>query len=191
VAERGPVESFPSRAAWRAWLEAEHARSDGVWLKLAKRGSGHASVTNDEALDVALCFGWIDGQRVGFDDAWFLQRYTPRRRASRWSQRNRDKALALIEAGEMEAAGHAEIERAKADGRWDAAYPGRAGMTVPDDLQAALDADPAASAAFAALDGTNRYSVLYRVADAKRPETRARRIASFVAMLAAGEKPHP
>jgi uncharacterized protein YdeI (YjbR/CyaY-like superfamily) len=191
VAERGPVESFPSRAAWRAWLEAEHARSDGVWLKLAKRGSGHASVTNDEALDVALCFGWIDGQRVGFDDAWFLQRFTPRRRASRWSQRNRDKALALIEAGEMEAAGHAEIERAKADGRWDAAYPGRAGMTVPDDLQAALDADPAAAAAFAALDGTNRYSVLYRVADAKRPETRARRIASFVAMLAAGEKPHP
>jgi uncharacterized protein YdeI (YjbR/CyaY-like superfamily) len=191
VAERGPVEAFESRAAWRTWLEAEHARSDGVWLKLAKRGSGHASVTHDEALDVALCFGWIDGQRVGFDDAWFLQRFTPRRRASRWSQRNRDKVLALIEAGEMTPAGHAEIERAKADGRWDAAYPGRAGMTVPDDLQAALDADPAAAAAFAALDRTNRYSILYRVGDAKRPETRARRIATFVAMLAAGEKPHP
>lgn len=191
MAERGPIESFPSRAAWRAWLETEHQRSDGVWLKLAKRGSGHESVTNDEAIDVALCFGWIDGQRVGFDDEWFLQRYTPRRRASRWSQRNRDKALALIEAGEMTPAGHAEIERAKADGRWDAAYPGRAGMEVPDDLRAALDADPAASEAFAKLDGTNRYSILYRIGDAKRPETRARRIATFVAMLAAGDKPHP
>ena len=191
MGERGPIESFPSRAAWRAWLSAEHERSDGVWLKLAKRGSGIASVSHDEALDVALCFGWIDGQRVGFDEAWYLQRFTPRRKASRWSQRNRDKVLALIEAGEMSPSGLAEIERARADGRWDAAYPGRAGMTVPDDLRAALEDDAAASAAFDALDGTNRYSILYRVHDAKRPETRARRIATFVAMLARGETPHP
>jgi uncharacterized protein YdeI (YjbR/CyaY-like superfamily) len=191
MAERGPIESFPSRAAWRAWLATEHDRSDGVWLKVAKRGSGSASVTHDEALDVALCFGWIDGQRVGFDDDWYLQRFTPRRRASRWSQRNRDKALALHEAGEMEAPGLAEIERARADGRWDAAYPGRAGMTVPDDLRAALDADAAAAEAFAGLDRTNRYAILYRIQDAKRPETRARRIAKYVAMLVAGDTLHP
>ena len=191
MAERSPIEWFPTREAWRDWLVAEHDRSDGVWLKLARRASGEASPTHDEALDVALCFGWIDGQRVGFDDRWFLQRFTPRRKASRWSQRNRDKVLALIDAGEMRPRGLAEIERAKADGRWDAAYPGRAGMTVPDDLQAALDAEPAAAQAFAELDGTNRYSILYRLQDAKRPETRARRLAGFVAMLAAGDKLHP
>ena len=185
-----PVETFPTREAWRAWLAAEHERSGGLWLKLAKRDAGVESITYDEALDVALCFGWIDGQKRGFDDEWWLQRFTRRKRASRWSQRNRDKAVALIEAGEMQPAGHREVERAQADGRWDAAYAGPATMTVPDDLQAALDADPAAREAFAELDRQNRYAILYRVGDAKRPETRARRIATYVAMLAAGDTIH-
>jgi uncharacterized protein YdeI (YjbR/CyaY-like superfamily) len=191
MAERAPIEWFPSRAAWHDWLAAEHDRSDGVWLKLAKRGSGETSLSYDEALDVALCFGWIDGRRAAHDDDWWLQRFTPRRARSRWSQRNRDKAVALIEAGEMRPPGLAEVERARADGRWDAAYAGPAAITVPDDLRAALDADPAASEAFAGLDGQNRYSILYRIQDAKRPQTRARRIAKYVAMLAAGDKPYP
>jgi uncharacterized protein YdeI (YjbR/CyaY-like superfamily) len=185
------MEWFPTREAWHDWLAAEHERSDGVWLKLAKRGSGEASPTYDEALDVALCFGWIDGQKAALDDAWWLQRFTPRRPTSRWSQRNCDKAVALLDAGAMHPAGVAEVERARADGRWDAAYAGPATMTVPDDLRAALDAEPAAAEAFAGLDGRNRYSILYRVQDAKRPETRARRIARFVAMLGAGERLYP
>lgn len=186
-----PILAFATPAAWQEWLAAEHATAPGVWLKLAKRASGNASVSYAEALDVALCFGWIDGQKRPFDDAWWLQRFTPRTRASRWSQVNRGKVLALIDAGRMQPAGMREVERARADGRWDAAYPGRRGMTVPDDLQAALDADPAASAYFATLDPANRYAVLYRVQDAKRPATRAKRIAQYVAMLAAGEKLHP
>jgi uncharacterized protein YdeI (YjbR/CyaY-like superfamily) len=191
VPDELPILPFASAAAFEAWLEREHATAGGVWLKIAKKGSGIASVTHAEALDVALCFGWIDGQKRPFDDAWWLQRFTPRKRASRWSQVNRGKVLALIDAGRMQPAGMREVERARADGRWDAAYPGRHGMTVPDDLQAALDADPAASAYFATLDRANRYAVLYRVQDAKRPATRAKRIERYVAMLAAGEKLHP
>jgi uncharacterized protein YdeI (YjbR/CyaY-like superfamily) len=186
-----PVAQFHSREAWREWLEREHSRSDGVWLKLAKRGAGVPSVTYEEALDVALCFGWIDARKRGLDDEWWLQRFTPRTRASKWSRRNRDKAKALIEAGEMRSAGLREVERAQADGRWEAAYAGSATATVPEDLQAALDAAPAAAEAFAGLDSRNRYSILYRIADAKRPETRARRIEKFVAMLAAGERLYP
>jgi uncharacterized protein YdeI (YjbR/CyaY-like superfamily) len=191
MAERAPIEWFASREAWHDWLAGEHDRSDGVWLKLAKRGSGGTSLSYDEALDVALCFGWIDGQRAAHDDDWWLQRFTPRRARSRWSQRNRGKAVALIEAGEMRPPGLAEVERARADGRWDAAYAGPAAIAVPDDLRAALDMEPAASEAFAGLDSQNRYSILYRIQDAKRPETRARRIAKYVAMLAAGDKPYP
>jgi uncharacterized protein YdeI (YjbR/CyaY-like superfamily) len=186
-----PILAFESPAAWEEWLAAEHAAAPGVWLKLAKRGSGHASVTYAEALEVALAYGWIDGQKGRFDDAWWLQRFTPRKPASRWSQVNRDKALALIAAGRMQPAGMREVERARADGRWDAAYASQRNMTVPDDLRAALDANPAASAFFAALDSANRYAVLYRVQDAKKPETRARRIEQYVAMLAAHEKLHP
>ena len=186
-----PILTFASPPAWEAWLAAEHATSPGVWLKLAKRGSGHASVTYAEALDVALAFGWIDGRKGRFDDAWWLQRFTPRTPTSRWSQVNRGKALALIEAGRMQPAGMREVERARADGRWDAAYAGQRTIDVPDDLRAALDADPAASAFFATLDAANRYAVLYRVQDAKRPATRARRIERFVAILAAGERLHP
>jgi uncharacterized protein YdeI (YjbR/CyaY-like superfamily) len=191
VPERKPIASFATAADWRAWLADEHERSGGVWLKLAKAGAAERTVTYDEALDVALCFGWIDGQKAGFDDAYWLQRFTPRKPSSRWSQRNRDKAEALIAAGEMHDAGLREVQRARDDGRWDAAYAGSAAATVPDDLAAALAADPAAAEAFAGLDRANRYAILYRVGDAKRPETRARRIAKYVAMLAAGEKLHP
>jgi uncharacterized protein YdeI (YjbR/CyaY-like superfamily) len=185
-----PILAFESPAAWEEWLAAEHAAAPGVWLKVAKRASGQASVTYAEALDVAIAYGWIDGQKGRFDDAWWLQRFTPRKRASRWSRVNRDKALALIAAGRMQPAGMREVERARADGRWEAAYASQRNMTVPDDLRAALDANPAASTFFAALDGANRYAVLYRVQDAKKPETRARRIEQYVAMLAAGEKLH-
>jgi uncharacterized protein YdeI (YjbR/CyaY-like superfamily) len=186
-----PIEAFPSRDAWREWLRAEHERSSGVWLKLARRGGGEVSVTYEEALDVALCFGWIDARKRGLDEQWWLQRFTPRTPSSRWSRRNRDKAEALMASGEMHAAGLREVERARADGRWDAAYAGSATATVPDDLREALDAVPAAAEAFAGLDSRNRYSILYRVGEAKRAETRARRIAKFVDMLAAGERLYP
>src|ERR671936_2069902 len=158
---------------------------------MAKKASGIPSVAYPEVLDTALCFGWIDGRRNALDDTYFLQRFTPRRPRSRWSKINREKAEALIAAGRMRPAGLREVERAKADGRWDAAYEGQASATVPDDLQAALDADGRARAFFDALNATNRYSIIYRVNDAKRPETRARRIAKYVAMCAAGEKIYP
>jgi uncharacterized protein YdeI (YjbR/CyaY-like superfamily) len=186
-----PVLPFPSAEAWERWLEENHARSDGLWLKIAKKASGVESVTHAEALEAALCFGWIDGQRDRLDETWFLQRFTPRRSRSRWSQVNREKAEELIAQGRMRPAGLREVERAKDDGRWEAAYPSASRIEVPDDLRAALDAVPAAAELFERLDGTNRYAILYRVHDAKRPETRARRIERFVAMLARGEKPHP
>ena len=167
---------------WAAWLEVNHARSTGVWLTIAKRGSAVATPSYDEAVDLALCWGWIDGQKRALDEGAWLQRFTPRGPRSRWSRRNRDKAAELIDRGAMKAAGLAEVERARADGRWDAAYEGQRSATVPDDLQAALDADPEAAAFFATLTGANRYAILYRVGEAKRPETRARRIETFVAM---------
>jgi uncharacterized protein YdeI (YjbR/CyaY-like superfamily) len=185
-----PVLPFATAEAWEAWLEREHASAPGVWLRLAKKESGIASVTYAEALDVALCFGWIDGQRRAFDAAWFLQHFTPRSRGSRWSKRNTEHAERLIAAGAMRPAGLAQVEAARADGRWEAAYAGPSSATVPPDLQAALDANPAAAVFFATLRGANRYAILYRVQDAKRPETRARRIDRFVAMLARGETLH-
>ena len=182
-----PQISFASAAEWEAWLEEHHPASDGVAVKIAKKGSGIASVAYPEVLDIALCFGWIDGRRNALDDRFFLQRFGPRRARSRWSQINREKAEALIEQGRMRPAGLAEVERAKADGRWDAAYAGQRSMGIPDDLQRELDARPHAAAFFAGLSSQNRYSILYRLQDAKRPETRARRLAKFVAMLEAGE----
>lgn len=153
----------PDRAAWRAWLDANESVSDGVWLVLAKKGvTDPTSLGYQEALAEALCSGWIDGQRRSRDAATFVQRYTPRRKASLWSQRNISLVAALIEEGRMRQAGHAEIERAKADGRWERAYAGAGSIEVPEDLQAALDASPAASAAFAELKGQNRYAVLWR-----------------------------
>lgn len=186
-----PALPFASRSAWATWLDQQHASSDGIWLKIAKKGCGIESVTYAEALEVALCYGWIDGQKRSFDDAYWLQRFTPRRARSKWSQINRAKATELIEQRRMQPSGLLEVERAKADGRWDAAYASQSKITVPADLQAALDADPRARAFFAKLDSPNRYAILYRIHDAKRPETRTRRIAQFVAMLAEGKTLHP
>lgn len=182
-----PVLSFASKDEFSAWLAENHAGSDGLWVKIAKKGTGVESVAVTESLDVALCFGWIDGQRKALDDTYFLQKYTPRRARSKWSKRNVGLVAKLIDAGEMRPAGHAEIERAKADGRWDAAYDSQATMQVPPDLQAELDARPAAAAFFATLKSADRYSILFRLHDAKRPETRARRLEQFVAMLERGE----
>jgi uncharacterized protein YdeI (YjbR/CyaY-like superfamily) len=179
-------------AAWRAWLAAHHAESTGVSLVMAKKGvTDPTSLTYAEALDDALCFGWIDGRRNSRDEATFLQRFTPRRRASPWSARNVGKVEQLIAEGRMHAAGHAEIDRAKADGRWDRAYAGSATSTVPDDLAAALAAAPDAAAMFEVLSSQNRFAIILRVNEAKRPETRAKRIAQYVDMLTRGETIHP
>ena len=192
MADDPEVLPFATAQEWEAWLRAHHETvTAGVWIKFARKGSGIPTVTYRDALQVALRFGWIDGQARSHDESWYLQRFTPRRARSIWSKRNRDFATALIEAGEMEPAGLREVERAKADGRWDAAYDAPSTATVPDDLKAALDANPAAAEFFAGLDGRNRYAILHRVQTAKRPETRARRIETFVAMLAAGEKIYP
>ena len=175
---------------WDRWLSEHAAHAPGVWLELARKGSAIQTLSYDEAVESALCHGWIDGQKRALDDDVWLQRFTRRTRQSRWSRINRDKATALIEAGRMQPAGHAAVEAARADGRWERAYEGARTIAVPDDLQRRLDETPAAAACFATLDGANRYAVLYRIQDAKRPETRARRIETFVAMLARGEKLH-
>ena len=182
--------AFESQAAFEAWLEANHDSAPGVWVRFPRKGSGVAGITNVEAVEAALCFGWIDGQARKGDETWWEIRFTPRRARSKWSQVNVARIARLRAAGRMRPAGEREVERAQADGRWAAAYAPPSTATVPDDLQAALDADPAAAAFFAALDAQNRYAILHRVHDAKRPETRARRIAKFVAMCAAGEGLH-
>lgn len=190
VAHDTPMECA-NAASWTRWLERHHASAAGVWLRIAKKDSGIASIDHPAALEEALCWGWIDGQRKSDDAQYFLQRFTPRTRRSTWSQINRAKVPKLIDEGRMQPAGLAEIERAKADGRWDAAYEGVAAATVPPDLQAALDANKKAAKFFATLDSRNRFAVLFRTQGAKKPETRARRIAQFVEMLAKGEKIHP
>jgi uncharacterized protein YdeI (YjbR/CyaY-like superfamily) len=178
--------------AWRAWLNHHHDDSPGVWLVLAKKGVvDPTSLTYDQALDDALCHGWIDGQVRRLDEHTYRQRFTPRRARSPWSKRNVEIVKRLEAEGRMHAAGFAAVERAKADGRWDSAYAGQAGIEVPPDLEAALAAEPRASAMFEILTSQNRYAVLYRIGAAKRPETRARRIEQFVAMLARGESVHP
>lgn len=179
--------SFSSRQELEAWLAEHHASADELWIRFAKAGSGVPSVRSPEAIEIALCFGWIDGLRQAVDETYFRQRYTPRRARSRWSKINRAKAEALIASGAMRPAGLAEVERAKADGRWEAAYDSPRNMRVPEDLQAELDRRPAAAAAFATLNSTNRYAILYRLHDAKKPETRARRLERFVTMLERGE----
>jgi uncharacterized protein YdeI (YjbR/CyaY-like superfamily) len=185
-----PIIAFESEAAWEPWLDAHYADSEGLWLKIAKKDSGHASVSYAEALDVALCFGWIDGQKGKFDEQFWLQKFTPRRAKSPWSRINQEKVAALIAAGRMREAGLKEIERAKADGRWDAAYDSQSRIAIPDDLQAALDANPEAKAFFDTLNSANRYAVLYRVTTAKKAETQEKRIEQLIAMLNAGEKLH-
>jgi uncharacterized protein YdeI (YjbR/CyaY-like superfamily) len=186
-----PIVGFESPEAWETWLEANHGSSPGVWLKIAKKGSATASVTYDQALETALCYGWIDGQKKGFDDAAWLQKFTPRGPRSIWSKINREKVERLSAAGRMRPAGTAAVERAKEDGRWEAAYDGQSTATVPHDLRAALDASPRAGEFFATLNGANRYAILFRVQTAKKPETREKRIRDFIAMLERGETMHP
>jgi uncharacterized protein YdeI (YjbR/CyaY-like superfamily) len=186
-----PVLGFADQGAWESWLAEQHATSEGIWLKIPRRDSGAPGVSYPDALAVALCYGWIDGQKGRLDDEYWLQRFGPRRARSRWSKINTEKAAELIEAGLMQPAGLREVELARADGRWDAAYEGQRAMGVPEDLAAELARSEAAAAFFATLSSANRYAILYRVAEAKRPETRARRIAKYVAMLAAHETIHP
>jgi uncharacterized protein YdeI (YjbR/CyaY-like superfamily) len=186
-----PILAFASRAAWEQWLAEQHAVSRGIWLKIAKKGSGIDTVSYAEALEVALCYGWIDGQKGAYDENYFLQRFTARAARSKWSQVNREKATALIERGEMQPAGLREVQRAREDGRWDAAYEAQSRATVPDDLQRELAKNDAARAFFATLDRLNRYAILYRIGDARKPETRAARIATYVAMLGEGKTIYP
>ena len=186
-----PVIPFASREAWEAWLEEHHAASDGLWLKIAKKGSGIETVSYAEAFEVALCYGWIDGQKASFDDRYWLQRFTPRRPRSKWSKVNRQKATGLIEAGKMKPAGLREVELAKADGRWDAAYDAQSTATVPEDLRRELEKNDTAREFFARLDRRNRYAILFQIQDAKRPQTRARRIEKYVAMLSEQKKLYP
>jgi uncharacterized protein YdeI (YjbR/CyaY-like superfamily) len=186
-----PIVPFASRSAWEAWLEEQHATSSGLWLKIAKKGSGIETISYGEALEAALCYGWIDGQKASFDDHYWLQRFTPRRPRSKWSKVNRQKATELIEKGEMKPAGLREVERAKADGRWDAAYDAQSTATVPEDLRRELEKNDKARRFYATLDSTNRYAILYQIQDAKKPETRARRIEKYVAMLAEQKKLYP
>ncbi|MEO5772906.1 MAG: YdeI/OmpD-associated family protein [Sphingomicrobium sp.] len=185
-----PIMAFEDLAALERWLEARPPGSPGLWIKFAKAGSGIASVSKAEAIDAALCHGWIDGQLDKYDDKHWLVRFTPRKARSKWSQVNRARAIELIAAGRMRDGGMAQIEAAKADGRWDAAYAPASKAEVPPDLQAALDRNPEAAAFFATLTGANRYAILYRIGAVKKPETRARKIAEFVAMLERKETVH-
>jgi uncharacterized protein YdeI (YjbR/CyaY-like superfamily) len=186
-----PILLFANRTAFRTWLSAHHASHPGLWVRIAKAASPLQSITYAEALDLALCFGWIDGQKRSFDADSFLQKFTPRQKRSPWSKRNREHVARLVAAGEMHPAGLAAVEAAKADGRWDRAYDSPGTATVPADLQAALDEHPEAKAFFETLKGRNRYAILYRIQTAVKPETRARRIAEFVAMLRRRETLYP
>jgi uncharacterized protein YdeI (YjbR/CyaY-like superfamily) len=186
-----PTLPFATPRAFADWLADHHAAARGIWLRFAKKASGRASITYAEAIDVALAWGWIDGQKQRGDEASWLQKFTPRGAKSVWSRINREKALRLIAAGAMQPAGLAAVERAREDGRWDLAYDPPSRATVPDDLQAALTKNARAAAFFLALDARNRYAVLWRVQTAKKAETRQKRIAAFVAMLARGDKRHP
>jgi uncharacterized protein YdeI (YjbR/CyaY-like superfamily) len=185
-----PTVSFASPREWEEWLEENHAFA-GVWIKIAKKDSGIESVRYPDVLESALCFGWIDGRREALDERYFLQRFTPRQPRSKWSRINREKAERLIADGRMRPAGFAEVERAKADGRWEEAYESQKRIAVPDDLQRELDARPEAAAFFSQLSSQNRYAILYRIEDARKPETRARRHAKFIAMLEAGDTIYP
>jgi uncharacterized protein YdeI (YjbR/CyaY-like superfamily) len=185
------VVAFATTRGWEGWLERNHESKRGVWLKLAKKGSGVKSVSYSEAVEGALCYGWIDGLLSRFDEDFYLQRFTPRTNRSKWSQLNREHIARLTAEGRMRPAGLAAVEAAKADGRWDAAYAPPSRAVPPDDLVAELQRNPNAKAAFEALDAQNRYAIIHRLNDAKRPETRKRRLEKYVAMLEAGERLHP
>jgi uncharacterized protein YdeI (YjbR/CyaY-like superfamily) len=186
-----PIILFADQEAWLAWLAGNHTTSTGLWLRLAKKGAPLLSVTYAEALEAALCYGWIDAQKKGESEHAWLQRFTPRRTRSIWSKVNREKAVALIKAGRMQPAGLEQVARAKKDGRWEAAYDSPGNAEVPDDLQAALDGNARAKAFFGTLDRANRYAILWRIQTVKKAETRARRIREFVEMLERREKVHP
>jgi uncharacterized protein YdeI (YjbR/CyaY-like superfamily) len=186
-----PVLAFADRTAFERWMEQQPADSPGLWLKFAKVTSGVATVSKAEAIDVALCHGWIDGQLKPFDESFWLVRFTPRKARSKWSAINRARALQLAAEGRMTSRGQSQIDAAVQDGRWEAAYASQSQATVPDDLAAALAAEPSAKAMFETLDPANRYAVLYRVHNAGKPDTRAKRIATLIAMLARGETIHP
>jgi uncharacterized protein YdeI (YjbR/CyaY-like superfamily) len=186
-----PIIAFASRQEWEAWLAAQPDTSKGLWLKLAKKASGIASVSQQEAIEAALCHGWIDGQLDRFDQDHWLVRFTPRKPGSKWSEVNRTRAMELIERGRMQPAGMKAVERAKADGRWDAAYEPQSRASVPDDLQSALNTNEQAKRLFGELDSANRYAILHRVQAAKKSETRARRIEQYVEMLGRGETIYP
>lgn len=190
MADELPILLFATSPDLEAWLEQNHDGSPGLWLKIAKKGSGVESVSYGEALELALCFGWIDSQKRGFDERHFLQRFTPRRPRGKWSLINREKVEGLIASGAMRPAGLVEVEAAKADGRWQAAYAGQRTAEVPEDLRRELDRSEAAREFFATLDSANRYAILYRLQEAKKPETRERRLRKFIAMLERGEKIH-
>ncbi|MBC8160892.1 MAG: YdeI/OmpD-associated family protein [Roseiflexaceae bacterium] len=185
-----PMMLFAHAADWEIWLAAHQTSSPGVWLQLAKKHGPISSASYAEALDVALCYGWIDSQKRAYDEASWLQKFSRRGPKSIWSQINRDHVARLTESGRMQPSGMAAVASAKQDGRWDAAYAGQSSATIPDDLQAALAANPAASAFFATLNSANRYAIIFRVTTVKKPETRARNIQKFVAMLERGELIH-
>ncbi|MBS1787911.1 MAG: YdeI/OmpD-associated family protein [Acidobacteria bacterium] len=186
-----PVTLFASQKDWAKWLDKHHASSSGLWLRLAKKASELTSVSYAEALDVALCYGWIDGQKKSYDEESWLQKFTPRGAKSIWSKINREKAESLIETGKMSPAGLRAIESAKRDGRWDAAYDSQSKASIPEDFQAELDRNPKAKEFFAKLNSANRYAILWRVQTAKKAETRARRIHQFIEMLERNETLHP
>jgi uncharacterized protein YdeI (YjbR/CyaY-like superfamily) len=182
-----PVKRFRTQAAWEKWLSANHENSSGIWLELAKKSSGVASVNYAEALEVALCYGWIDGQTASVDATWYRQRFTPRRARSKWSQINRTAVEKLYAAGRLSPAGIREMEAAKKDGRWEAAYPSSKNMTVPPDLEDELDKHPKARRNFEQLDRQSRFAILYRLLDARKPESRQRRLNEFLRKLRVGE----
>jgi uncharacterized protein YdeI (YjbR/CyaY-like superfamily) len=186
-----PIKPFKSKENWAKWLEMHHSKSTGIWLKISKKESNISSVTYPEAIEAALSYGWIDGQKKPFDNTYWLQKFTPRRQRSIWSKINCEKAELLIKDGKMRPAGLKEVERAKADGRWNTAYESQSKISVPEDLQKALDKNPAAKRFFSTLNSINRYAVLFRIHQAKKPETRIARIEKFVKMLEENKTLHP
>ena len=182
---------FPIQQDWDSWLKDNHAQSPGIWLKIAKKETGIPSVSYLQAVETALCYGWIDGQKASLDEHYWLQKFTPRTPKSLWSQVNRDKAEELIAQGRMQPAGLLEVEKARADGRWEAAYASQSKISAPPEFQAALERSPAAQAFFDTLNSANRYAILYRITTAKKPATRATRIQKFIEMLEKGEKLYP
>ena len=190
-AETLPIISFETQQGWERWLTEHHTETDGLWLKIAKKEAGISSVNYAEALESAICYGWIDGQKASFDDKYWLQKFTQRRAKSIWSKVNCTKALALIAEGRMQPAGIRQVELAQADGRWEAAYESQSKITVPDDFQKELDNNPKAQEFFTTLNSVNRYAILFRIQTAKKPETRSARISTFIEMLANNQKLHP